>query len=78
MDRKPCESTLLFSVAPLLLFLPLEIESLVCSSILQQSLEKTILKLQIVVDWGNASMDIMTRIRSEFSRQVPFQIMDLT
>lgn len=39
---------------------------------------ETILKLQMVADWGNASMDIMARIRNEFSRQVPFQIIDLT
>ena len=61
------------------LFLPLEIEYFVCFNVLQQaSEEKTILELQTVVDWGNASMDVMIRIRNEFSRQVSFQIMDWT
>jgi len=38
-------------------------EYLVCFNTLQQALEKTILKLQTVVDWGNVHMDITTRIR---------------
>lgn len=59
-------------------FLLLEIEYLVCFKVLQQASLETILKLQMVADWGNASMDIMARIRNEFSRQVPFQIIDLT
>lgn len=79
-----CESALLhrLDVTSLLLFnfffLLLEIEYLVCFKVLQQASLETILKLQMVADWGNASMDIMARIRNEFSRQVPFRIIDLT
>lgn len=60
------------------LHLLLETEYLVYFYVFQQASEKTILNFQTIADWGNASMDIMTRIRNEFSRQVPFQIIDLT
>lgn len=78
MRAHSCTDLMLLLCCFYFFFLLLEIEYLVCFKVLQQASVKRILKLQAVVDWGNASMDIMARIRNEFSKQVPFQIIDLT